>query len=309
MRCVTLTIPSVDDKNIFYRLWCKDSGSTPKTVRGVVHLLHGLGEHSGRYAVLAEALVDNGYVLIAPDHRGHGKSIPNTEELGHFGDNSGWYLVISDVLTINQHIKKEYPNLPIILFGHSMGSFIALEYLQLYGDTVDRVILSGSTHNSAILSYAAHALTQIERLRIGKRGRSKLLHAMAFGQFNKPFKPSRTDFDWLSRDPDEVDKYIADPLCGFVSTTQLWADLTGAFTRIHKPKNMLKLPRNIPYYLFSGEHDPIQAPKGCDRLVNEMRQAGITNIKLRLFPNGRHETLNDTNRREVVEELLLWLNQ
>ncbi|MBV1882533.1 MAG: alpha/beta hydrolase [Pseudomonadales bacterium] len=308
MICETLTTPGADHRDIPFRSWSADPTSNP-TYKGVVHLLHGMAEHSGRYAPLAKELVSDGYILIAHDHRGHGASTFNEKELGHFSDTNGWNLVIGDVLSINGYIKNQYPQLPIILFGHSMGSFIALQYLQLYGSTVNQVTLSGATFNNALLSQVVHGIARMERLRIGKRGRSKLIQKLAFGRFNKPFEPSRTEFDWLSDNPEEVDNYISDPLCGGISTTQLWVDLTSAFTHIFKPHSFQKMPSRIPYYVFSGECDPVQAPKGSDQLMRAMRQAGITNIKHHIFSNGRHETLNDTNRKEVISELLSWLNQ
>lgn len=306
MRCVSQTLSSIDGSSIFFRTWSTTSDVAPK---GVLHILHGMGEHSDRYGALAEALVDHGYVVIAHDHRGHGKTAINTEELGHFGDDGGWHLVVSDVFVINQYIKNQYPSLPITILGHSMGSFIALQYLQLHGVTVNRVALSGSTYNNTTINYMMNAIARLERFRQGKRGRSRLIQFLTFGAFNNTFKPTRTQFDWLSREPAEVDKYIADPLCGFVCTTQLWYDMSTAFIHLFKSKSFRKLPSHIPYYIFSGEYDPIQAPHGVERLVTKMRQSGLSNIKHRIFPNARHEIFNETNRKEVFAALLLWMEE
>jgi len=300
----TNTLPAIDGKHIFFRTWSADSLLPPK---GIVHILHGMGEHSGRYSPLAEDLVADGYTVIANDHRGHGNTAPSEKDLGHYSDKNGWLLVIADVLTINDHIKKTFPNLPITILGHSMGSFILLQYLQLHGNTIDAVALSGSTFTRPSAGRLLNIISKVERLRKGKRGHSRIIDALSFGSFNKSFKPNRTDFDWLSRDPNEVDKYINDPLCGFPCSSQLWSDLTKAFVTIYKHKSLKKLPQ-VPYYIFSGSLDPVQAPHGSNKLVKALKKAGINNIKHRLFTNARHEVLNETNREEVNKELLMWLS-
>ncbi|MCG8668539.1 MAG: alpha/beta hydrolase [Pseudomonadales bacterium] len=306
----TLQFTAVDGHEIFTRIW-KDNKNTTEP-RAVFHINHGMAEHSARYAALAERLVAEGYVVMAHDHRGHGYSVKNGEILGHYADKKGWHLVLEDVKIINDYIHQTFPDTPVILMGHSMGSFIAQAYMVKYGNTVDAVLLSGSAyHTEFTLSYAK-AAAQVEKTRIGGRGRSFLIDALSFGSYNKTFNPTRTNCDWLSRDPEQVDLYVQDPLCGFLCTNQLWLDLVNGIGVISKVKNLRNIPNQIPYLLFSGEDDPMSHdPKesGIHKLQKRLEKAGQHSVTVKLFPQGRHEILNETNRAEVMDQIVQWLEQ
>lgn len=306
----TLQFTAGDGHEIFSRIWKSDKNTTAP--RAVVHINHGMAEHCARYAPLAEKLVAEGYVVIAHDHRGHGYSVKNGETLGHYADKNGWDLVLKDVKLVNDYIHKTFPSTPIIILGHSMGSFITQGYMVKYGNTVDAVLLSGSAYHTEFeLSYAK-AAAKVEKARIGSKGRSFLLDTLSFGSYNKNFNPVRTNSDWLSRDPAEVDKYVEDPLCGFLCTNQFWLDLLGGIGIITKVKNLRNIPNRIPYLLFSGERDPLSfsdKEHGISKLKQRLEKSGQHSVTVKLFPQGRHEILNETNREEVMDYIVHWLEQ
>lgn len=301
-------VTSLDNHKIFVRHWAPTGSSSP---RAVVHILHGMAEHCTRYEPIAERLTKAGFAVFGHDHRGHGHSVPQGGLLGHYADHNGWQLVIADALKVNEHIRKQYPDLPMIALGHSMGSFITQGYLVQHGRTVDAVVLSGSTLNSPMAMRSARMLAQLEKLRSGPKGRSALIDMATFSTYNRQItKKPRTDCDWLSRDPQEVDKYVNDPLCGFLCTNQLWLDLTAGMDFISRASNIRKIPADLPFYLIAGERDPLSFDSknhGVQRLANHLRNSGIRNVQVKLYEDGRHEILNEINRHEVVDDMLAWL--
>ncbi|AMB85499.1 alpha/beta hydrolase [Pseudomonas agarici] len=276
--------------------------------RALVLLSHGMAEHSGRYARLAGALCEAGYGLYAHDQRGHGKTAEHGV-LGYFADRDGWCAVVSDLASVNQRIGEQHPGLPVILLGHSMGSYIAQAYLLHHSASLQGAILSGSNCQPVTLYRAAATIARCERWRQGAGGRSALLDWLSFGSFNKAFKPTRTAFDWLSRDPEEVDKYLNDPLCGFRCTNQLWIDLLGGLQQISKARNLTQIDPGLPLLVMGGERDPVSNGKRLQNLADALRQAGSQNLQLSVYPQARHELFNETNRDEVTADVLQWLQQ
>ncbi|KPA98431.1 alpha/beta hydrolase [Pseudomonas asplenii] len=274
----------------------------------LVMLSHGMAEHSGRYTRLAQALCEAGYGLYAPDQRGHGKTAEQGV-LGHYADRDGWSTVVSDLASLNQRIGEEYPGKPIILLGHSMGSYIAQAYLLHHSASLQGAILSGSNFQPVALYRAARAIARFERWRQGPTGRSALIDWLSFGSFNKAFKPNRTAFDWLSRDPEEVDKYVADPLCGFRCTNQMWIDMLGGLQQISKASNLAQIDPGLPLLVIGGEHDPVSEGRRLKDLADALRNAGSQNLQLSVYPQARHELFNETNRDEVTADVLQWLEQ
>ena len=187
--------------------------------KAIVLLAHGMAEHGGRYARLGDALCGAGFGLYAHDQRGHGKTAERGTP-GYFADHDGWCAVVSDVATLQQHINQAHPGVPVFLLGHSMGSYVAQSYLLHHSASLHGAILSASNFQPPMLYRAASLIARFERWRQGPTGRSALIDWLSFGSFNKAFKPNRTRYDWLSRDPAEVDAYAADPLCGFRCTNQ-----------------------------------------------------------------------------------------
>ncbi len=297
------TFTADDGVKLFVYRWLPDVGCG----KAVVYIAHGLAEHAGRYERLAEDLTEEGYVVFANDHRGHGKTAQSLDELGYFGDENGWSRILKDIEQISQAAKREYLGHPVILFGHSMGSLIA-QHLATRG-SFDAVAMSGANGLVGPLVHVGKLITRIERARLGRLGKSELLNKLSFDAFNKPFAPNRTAFDWLSRDEDEVDKYIADPMCGFLCSTQLWLDLLGAITEAAKPEFRARVPKELPIYLFSGSRDTANAEgRGSTALAEYYRSIGMEKVSYRIFTQARHETLNETNREEVTEHLIDWMN-
>lgn len=274
--------------------------------RAVVMLSHGMAEHGLRYARLAESLVPAGFDLYAMDQRGHGQSAEQGV-LGHYADEDGWNKVVGDLATLNHHIRQRYPQTPIFLLGHSMGSYIGMAYLMGHSCSLQGAILSGSNYQPVALYRAARLIARFERWRLGPKGRSKVIDFLSFGSFNKAFKPNRTAFDWLSRDPVEVDKYVTDPLCGFVCTTQLWCDLLGGLQHITPTDNLAQIDAKLPLLVIGGSRDPVSDGKRLTDLAQALRQAGVQDVQLKVYPKARHELLNESNRDEVTHALIDWL--
>jgi alpha-beta hydrolase superfamily lysophospholipase len=280
---------------------------SPNEVRAVLQLLHGMGEHGARYERLARDLCADGFAVYAADCRGHGLTATAAEDLGHFADRDGWEKVIADVQTLAAHISTSHPGCPRVLLGHSMGSFVALDYLTRFGGGLRAAVLSGSAPSAGALGWLLRALANAERLRLGARGHSALLRQAVFGRFNSAFEPAETPFDWLSRDRAEVARYVADPLCGFVLTAGGFADLAAALARFQRRAVLARIPHALPLYVIAGEADPVAGRAGVTRLVDELRAAGLERVEARIYSGDRHELLNELDREQVTRDLRDWL--
>jgi alpha-beta hydrolase superfamily lysophospholipase len=289
-----------DGQTLLARRWLPEGPP-----RAVVQIAHGLAEHSARYARLAAALNSTGYAAYANDHRGHGPKAA-AADLGHFADEGGWDKVVGDLWTLNRLIAAEQPGTPIIFLGHSLGSFLGRGFIAEHSDALAGVALSGSNGKPPAIATLGRLIAREERLRLGKRGKSNLIFQLWFGEFNKPFKPARTDFDWLSRDERQVDAFVADPLCGFPFTTQLAIDVLDALPYVTSRKSLAAIRKDMAVYVFSGERDPVGA--NIKGLIQDLKAAGFTELTTRIYPGARHETLNETNRDEVTRDLIAWLD-
>ena len=303
MNHTTFWLTANDHSRLYVNQWLPD---TPP--KALIMVSHGMAEHGGRYARLAEALCGAGYGVVALDQRGHGRTA-DEGTLGLFAERDGWNKVVGDLASLNQHIGQQLPGVSIILLGHSMGSYIAQAYLLHHSASLHGAILSGSNFQPVALYRAARLIARAERLRQGLRGRSALIEFLSFGSFNQAFKPNRTAFDWLSRDPDEVDRYRHDPLCGFRCTNQLWIDLLGGLQQISKASNLAQIDPGLPILVIGGECDPVSEGKRLKSLAHALREAGCQNLQLNIYPQARHELFNETNRDEVTADVLTWLDQ
>ncbi len=304
MHSSTFTLAASDGATLFVHAWRPESA-----VKAAVQIAHGLAEHGGRYARLAQALTEAGYAVYAGDHRGHGRTAPTPADLGFFAERDGWRRCVDDLATLHRRIAADHPARPVVLLGHSMGSFMAQQVISERGDELAGAVLSGSGGKPNALAAAGRLIARIERLRLGARGRSALLHAFSFGAFNKPFAPARTPFDWLSRDPAEVDKYIADPLCGFGATVQLWIDLLDALGDVTGARRQAGIPKRLPVRIISGSRDAVGADtKSVQQLLAAYRAAGLERVTHRFYPEARHELFNELNRDEVTRDLVVWLD-
>ena len=278
-----------------------------KPVTAVVQIGHGWAEHAGRYARVAGALCRESYAVYANDHRGHGQTARTPAEMGFFSERDGWNKCIQDLWQLNQHITASHPVAPIVMFGHSMGSFMTQQFISEHGDALAGAVLSGSNGAPPVSARLGVWLAHVERLRVGPRGKTSLMNKLVFGAFNKPFEPARTPFDWLSRDRDEVDRYIADPLCGgFESTVQLYIDILSALGDVAKPSRQARIPKKSPVYIFGGTRDPVGT--NIQQLIEAYRAAGLEDVRHEFYRDGRHESLNEINRDEVTGDLIRWLN-
>jgi alpha-beta hydrolase superfamily lysophospholipase len=299
----TFWLTSTDAAPIYVNRWYP-----AQPPRAVLMVAHGMAEHSGRYGRFAEALVAAGIEVYAHDQRGHGKTAEHGL-LGQYAEQGGWNLVVGDLARLNHHIRQQHPQAPIFLLGHSMGSYIGQAYLMQHSCSLQGAILSGSNYQPAALYRIAELLARFERWRQGPAGRSALLEFATFGSFNKRFKPNRTEFDWLSRDPDEVDKYVGDPLCGFRCVNQLWIDLFGGLQQIAPLDNLAQIDSSLPLLVIGGACDPVSDGKRQADLANALRAAGNSSVQLQLYPDARHEVLNESNRDEVTAYIIDWLQQ
>lgn len=278
--------------------------------KAVVQIAHGIAEHVERYGEFMSFLAENGYVVVANDHLGHGKSIGQPDEQGFFAEENGWDYVVSDMAKLHDLTQKDYPDIPYILFGHSMGSFLTRTYLIKYPGKYDAAIISGTGQQSKALVVSGYAMARAAVALYGPKKLGEKLNGVAFGTYNKDFQPERTPFDWLSRDEAIVDKYIADPLCGFVATVSLFRDMMGGIRFISEQKNIDKMSKTQPIYFMSGACDPVgENGKGVKRAYNAFCRAGLKDVMIRLYPEGRHEMLNELNKADVYRDILNWLDE
>ncbi len=283
-----------------------------ETPRAVIQIVHGMAEHYARYFPLAEALREQGYAVAGYDQIGHGPQTP-ADKLGYLGDHNGWQRLIYDANTVHTILCEHWPQAPQVMLGHSMGSFVAREYAIQFGpDQLDGLILSGTGWQDMGTLRPALAIAGLQCMRRdGAKRPSRLLHKMAFGGYNKRFRPARTSFDWLSRDEKEVDKYIADPLCGFVFTSGGYRDLFSGLRDLARVERLRYVPRELPVLLISGDNDPVGGNKGelVNKVAEQYRTAGLQDVQVKLYEGARHELFNETNRDQVQEDLLAWLKR
>lgn len=301
----TFALNTSDGQECFVYRWLPQGA--PK---GVVQIAHGLAEHAGRYARLAAELNAAGYAVYANDHRGHGRTARSKQNLGFFSQSDGWNKCVDDMWRLNQRIVEEHPDVPVILLGHSMGSTLAEQFIGDHGGSLAGVVLSGANGKPTAMAALGRMITRAERWRLGGRGHSQLINSLTFAAFNKRFAPARTPFDWLSRDPAEVDKYIADPLCGFSASVQLWIDLLGGWQNVSTAAHRNRIPKTLPVYLIAGDCDPVGGnTRQLEPWIAEYRADGINDLQHRFYPGARHELFNEINRGEVIADLLGWLNR
>lgn len=287
--------------------WLDQSHNKPKAI---IQIVHGMAEHAARYDYFAKRMLDKGYFVYANDHRGHGKTAGNIVNTGHFADSNGWDLVVDDVRILTKIIREKHSGVPLILFGHSMGSFIARDYIIHDFDKIEGLILSGTSYNPDYIIALGSMIAGIQKTFKGGRHRSKFLDKLSFGNFNKSFRPNRTEFDWLSRDNIEVDKYINDPYCGFLCSTQFFNDLFYGLKKIHKNTAYYAIQSPLPTLVFSGERDPVGGfTKGVRKFLTRSTEGDNTNIDYHFYKDGRHEMLNEINKDEVIEDINKWIEE
>jgi len=280
----------------------------PRRPRALLLVAHGMTEHALRYARLAGFLAERGVATRAPDHRGHGLSAGGAAGLGFMAERGGFLRVLADLAGIAEEMRRDAPALPLFVLGHSMGSFLVQGLIARKGSLFSGAVLSGTAGPGNPLLLPGLAIGALTRALRGPRARSPFLASVATGSFNAAFKPARTPFDWLSRDPAEVDAFMRDPLCGYVCSVSYYIDIVEGLRYIHRKDVMARIPRKLPILLASGSEDPVGAAPGTlDRLFEAYRRLGIEDVEKRVYPGARHEILNEINRDEVMADVASWL--
>ncbi len=272
-------------------------------IKAVVQIVHGMAEHSYRYLPFVEFLTANGYVVCANDHAGHGKSIH--ELRGYMGEYDGYKHMTEDVNTLRLLMIADYEDVPYVMLGHSMGSFLARYFCMLYGEELDGIIYSGT--GEADVELAIPLCNLMIKMK-GAKSQGRLFEKLLGSANNKRFKPSRTKYDWLSRDTEQVDLFINDELCGFPFTYGGYLDLFMLIKEITEPSWAHSVPKNLPTYLISGDQDPIgNFGIGVKEVYDKLKDSSCHNVSMKLFEGGRHEMLNEINREEVFLDIINWL--
>ncbi len=288
--------------DVYARCWVPSDG--PKAIFQIVH---GMAEHGERYEDFAKYLCEKGFAVLVDDHVGHGKSVKNDDDLGYFGEKNGWDAFVEDERALTELIKSEFPDLPIVFFGHSMGSFIAREYSLRYGkdERIKAAVFCGSSGKNPAAAIAITIADTIAKVK-GSKHRSKFIDKIAFGPYNKKTE-GRTSFDWLSTDKAEVDKYIADKHCGFLFTAAGYRDLFTVLNKVSGKDWYSGIYENLPVLIVSGEDDPVgNYGKGIKQIYNDLIASGKKDVTVKLFHGMRHEILNEVNKSQVYEYIASW---
>ncbi|MEM7067317.1 MAG: alpha/beta hydrolase [Pseudomonadota bacterium] len=287
------------------RVFTRNAG---KNAKGIVQINHGMAEHAARYERFAETLAAAGYHTICHDHRGHGETTAPDAPLGQFARNDGWRLVLNDVAFLIEHARNTFPDLPVCLFGHSMGATVTASFILHHPKKADAAaVWNGSM--TGFLPNLLKFLLKIERMLKGSDVPSGWADGLTFKAWNKEFKPVRTEFDWLSRDEAEVDKYVADPLCGFPVNVGLWLDLLEALDGLADETRINTLENTMPINLLGGASDPCSTHgKAVTQFGDRLEKAGLNDVTRTILPDTRHESLNEINRDETMTNFIAWLD-
>lgn len=276
-------------------------------VKAIVQFVHGIAEHSARYDDYARFLNRHGILVVSEDHMGHGTSIGPDCPQGYFA--GGWQAAADDTYQLLQDTRTAYPDAPYFLYGHSMGSFLTRTLLGQHPDSgITGAILSGTAWQPGLVLTLGQAVAKHEVKKRGARQVSPLLCQLMFGSYTKGFDDVESPFDWLSRDRDVVRAYEADPLCGFDASCGLARDMLQGIALIQKQEHLAKMKKDLPVLFVAGDRDPVGANgKGVRRAVQAFRDCGMTDLTLKLYPGGRHEMHNETNKETVYADVLTWI--
>ena len=296
--------PSKDGNTEIHTIEWKPEGE----VRAVLQICHGMVEYIRRYDGFAQFLCGKGYYVVGNDHLGHGKSVQAKSEYGFFHEKYGNACVIGDMHTLRQRTEKKYPGVPYFMLGHSMGSSLLRQYIQMYGNGLSGAVLMGTVaaHKKPALLLGKRLCRVMAAFR-GWHYRSRLVDNLALGSYNRKFRPARTRADWITSDNENLDIYVSDPLCSFVTTVNAYYNIFSGMLGIQRKESVYMIPKGLPILFVSGAEDPVgEFGRGVRKIYEKYRAAGIQDVSLRLYTGDRHEILNETDRDQVYKDLLNW---
>ena len=274
----------------------------PAAIKGIIQIVHGMAEHTDRYLDVADYLSDQGFFVIMNDHAGHGRSVKTDADDGYFCEKDGWLCLVDDVYEVTKLARKEVPGKKLIIWGHSMGSFITRKYIAKYKDSADAAVICGTSGANPGAAAGILIANVVAKLK-GSKYKSKLINNIAFGTYNKRFEGD-TGFEWLSVNEDNVKKYVADPKCGFLFTAVGFRDLFCVLKDVSSPDWYKQVPADLPMFLISGEDDPVGAyGKGVKEVYDKLNASGHTNVKIKLYPGLRHEIHNEKTNAVVYGDI------
>ena len=293
-----------DGQIVYYYVW--DKVEQPK---GVVQIFHGMAEHAKRYESFAKFLNSRGFIVYADDHRGHGKTAGKVEKIGCVGKD-GFSNIVDDEYEITQLIKQKYNNIPLVILGHSFGSFVAQEYIIRYSNDIDGAIISGTAYRKGGAVVFGKILSTIGVKLFGEENPSKIIDRLSFLGYNKKINNPKSVHAWLSRDEEKVKEYDDDECCGTTFTSGFWYHFFNGMSMLNKENRIAMIRKSLPIFVFAGTGDPVGSyGKLVKLLYDKYKEAGIKDVSLRLYPDGRHEMLNETNREEVYSDIYKWVNK
>ena len=283
------------------------SDETKKPI-GILQIIHGMAEYIDRYDDFARFMVEKGFVVVGDDHLGHGDSVGENGTFGYFCKKDPATVLVRDEHRLKKLMEAKYPGVPYYILGHSMGSFIARNYLNKYGSGIQGMIVMGTGNQSKALLSASKVLVGLTGFFCGEKHVAKFINKLAFGTYNRAIEDAKTNVDWLTKDETIVDKYIADERCGFTFTVNGFRGLFELIYRLQKPKNLTSIPKDIPIFFVSGEEDPVgDYGEGVIGAKNDLVRAGLENVSMKLYPGDRHEILNETDKDVVYQDIYEWL--
>lgn len=298
---------SRDQKNKIHAIkWIPD---TEKPVC-IFQIIHGMAEHIDRYDEFARFLAGKGILVVGDDHLGHGKSVPEGGIYGYFCEEDAANVLVRDEHRLKKIMQEQYPGVMYLILGHSMGSFILRNYLFRYGSGVNGAIIAGTGMQSKATLFAARTVTAIQKVFLGPKHVGKFIDKKSFGNFNDRFMPTRTPCDWLSREEANVDRYIADPMCGFVFTLNGFSALFQLIHNCYDIEKIESMPKQLPIFLISGADDPVgNYGKSIEKVYQSYLEHGMQNVQMKLYEKDRHELLNETDREQVYGDIYRWILQ
>ncbi len=276
----------------------------------VVQIIHGMAEYIERYEEFARFLTDRGCVVTGNDHLGHGRSVGDDKLYGYFCEQDPATVLVRDAHRLKKMTQQEYPGLPYVIIGHSMGSFILRNYLTMYGTGITGAVIMGTGYRTKGAMRAVKLVVQFQKLFLGSRHVSYFSDKISFSGYNKRIPDARTDFDWLSKDAESVQRYIDDPLCGNVFTLNGFETLAELIMRANDPERLKKIPAQLPLMVISGDADPLgEYGKGIPKVCEALRSAGVKDVEMHLCETGRHELLNEPERVQIMEVIFAWIQK